>query len=169
MYINIHIYSTLFMFPQLALPALASQSFAISSRAVSMLRRCLVASLRACITWRDHHPNGGWHGVYPLKIIIFDGKSTISMAFSNSKLLVYQRVPHISLDAVAACRSPQIRPSFGLGTNWSWWFQLVKTHTGWWLGHPSEKYESIGMIIPNIWENKIDVPNHQPAHIFFHT
>ena len=22
--------------------------------------------------------------------------------------------------------------------------------TGWWLGHPSEKYESIGMIIPNL-------------------
>ena len=34
------------------------------------------------------------------------------------------------------------------------------------LGHPSEKYESIGMIIPNIWENKIDVPNHQPGKGF---
>ena len=31
--------------------------------------------------------------------------------------------------------------------------------------NPSEKYSSIGMIIPNIWENKIDVPNHQPAHV----
>ena len=29
--------------------------------------------------------------------------------------------------------------------------------------NPSEKYQSIGMIIPNIWENKIHVPNHQPA------
>ena len=29
--------------------------------------------------------------------------------------------------------------------------------------NPSEKYESIGMIIPNIWENKIHVPNHQPV------
>ena len=29
--------------------------------------------------------------------------------------------------------------------------------------NPSEKYESIGIIIPNIWENKIDVPNHQPV------
>ena len=28
----------------------------------------------------------------------------------------------------------------------------------WWLGHPSEKYESIGLIIPNIWKNKIHVP-----------
>ena len=27
----------------------------------------------------------------------------------------------------------------------------------------SEKYESVGMIIPNIWENKIHVPNHQPV------
>jgi hypothetical protein len=25
---------------------------------------------------------------------------------------------------------------------------------GWWLSHPSEKYESVGMIIPNIWKNK---------------
>ena len=28
--------------------------------------------------------------------------------------------------------------------------------------NPSEKYESIGMIIPNIWEIK-NVPNHQPG------
>ena len=26
-------------------------------------------------------------------------------------------------------------------------------YTGWWF-EPSEKYSSIGMIIPNIWENK---------------
>ena len=25
--------------------------------------------------------------------------------------------------------------------------------TGWWLTYPSEKYESVGMIIPNIWKN----------------
>ena len=25
------------------------------------------------------------------------------------------------------------------------------------------QYESIGMIIPNIWENKMDVPDHQPV------
>ena len=30
--------------------------------------------------------------------------------------------------------------------------------------NPSEKYWSIGMIIPNIWENKIRVPNHQPGY-----
>ena len=26
--------------------------------------------------------------------------------------------------------------------------------SGWWLTYPSEKYESVGMIIPNTWENK---------------
>ena len=31
--------------------------------------------------------------------------------------------------------------------------------------NPSEKYQSIGMNIPNIWENKIDVPNHQPVYV----
>ena len=30
--------------------------------------------------------------------------------------------------------------------------------------NPSEKYESVGVIIPNIWIIK-DVPNHQPNHI----
>ena len=31
--------------------------------------------------------------------------------------------------------------------------------------NPSEKYiTSIGMIIPNIWENKTWQPNHQPAY-----
>ena len=46
----------------------------------------------------------------------------------------------------------------------------TKILSGWWLGHPSEKYEShwksigmINMIIPNIWENKKWQPNHQPA------
>ena len=31
---------------------------------------------------------------------------------------------------------------------------VEKMISGWWLTYPSEKYESIGMIIPNIWENK---------------
>ena len=30
--------------------------------------------------------------------------------------------------------------------------------------NPSEKYQSIGTIIPNIWKNKIHVPNHQPVY-----
>ena len=33
--------------------------------------------------------------------------------------------------------------------------------SGWWYTYPSEKYESLGMIIPNIWKNK-NVLNHQP-------
>ena len=38
--------------------------------------------------------------------------------------------------------------------------------TGWWLGHPSEKYEFVNWdddYSQYFWENKIDVPNHQPA------
>ena len=36
-------------------------------------------------------------------------------------------------------------------------FAMLKSGTiltGWWLPYPSEKYESIEMIIPNIWKNK---------------
>jgi len=37
--------------------------------------------------------------------------------------------------------------------------------TGWWYTYPSEKYEFVSWDddIPNIWENKIDVQNHQPV------
>ena len=36
--------------------------------------------------------------------------------------------------------------------------------TGWWLSHPSEKYESqMGLLFPTEWKNKIHVPNHQPG------
>ena len=38
-----------------------------------------------------------------------------------------------------------------------WWACLVGGF------NPSEKYESVGMIIPNIWKNRTHVPNHQPA------
>ena len=40
--------------------------------------------------------------------------------------------------------------------------------TGWWLGHPSEKSDFVNWDdeIPNIWENKFDVPNHQPVIIY---
>ena len=34
---------------------------------------------------------------------------------------------------------------------------------GWWLSHPSENMSSsVGIVIPNIWKKKIDVPNHHP-------
>ena len=31
--------------------------------------------------------------------------------------------------------------------------------------NPSEKYESVGVIILSIWKNKSHVPNHQPVNI----
>ena len=61
---------------------------------------------------------------------------------------------------------------------WIYWSRVDRSHlakptgevfhTYWWLVgglNPSEKYWSIGMILPNIWENKTDVPNHQPDDI----
>ena len=33
-------------------------------------------------------------------------------------------------------------------------------YLGWWYTYPSEKYELVGIIIPNLWKN---VPNHQPV------
>ena len=37
--------------------------------------------------------------------------------------------------------------------------------SGWWLTYPSDKNmtSSVGITIPNIWTNKIHVPNQQPA------
>ena len=42
-------------------------------------------------------------------------------------------------------------------------FISVYNLTGWWF-QPSEKYEFVSWDddIPNIWKNKIHVPNHQP-------
>jgi hypothetical protein len=39
------------------------------------------------------------------------------------------------------------------------------TLIGWWYTYPSEKSESVGVIIPNISKNNPNVPNHQPVHI----
>ena len=40
------------------------------------------------------------------------------------------------------------------------------TITGWWLGHPSEKYESqLGWLATQYMEKQNDVPNHQPDHV----
>ena len=41
--------------------------------------------------------------------------------------------------------------------------QDTSWHSGWWFEPLWKIWKSIGMIIPSIWENKIDVPNHQPA------
>ena len=43
--------------------------------------------------------------------------------------------------------------------------------SGWWLSHPSEKYESVGMMTFPIYEKVKNVPNHQPAinnGMFYH-
>ena len=38
----------------------------------------------------------------------------------------------------------------------------LKLKSGWWFEHLWKIWKSIGMIIPNIWENKKWQPNHQP-------
>ena len=60
--------------------------------------------------------------------------------------------------------------------NFQWEFQGLKMELGyilghhlcgWWLSHPSEKYEFVSWDdeIPNIWKNKIHVPNQQPDQV----
>ena len=48
------------------------------------------------------------------------------------------------------------------GFYWDW---LGKWWSGWWCTYPSEKYELVSWDyeIPNLWKNKIHVPNHQPV------
>jgi len=45
--------------------------------------------------------------------------------------------------------------------------KIIINQTGWWLTYPSEKYESqlgsLFHIIPNMWKNNPNVPNHQPV------
>ena len=59
----------------------------------------------------------------------------------------------------------------GMGTYTSF-IQLLYGHLEYLLAslvggfNPSEKYKSVGMIIPNICKNKIHVPNHQPATLW---
>jgi hypothetical protein len=36
--------------------------------------------------------------------------------------------------------------------------------SGWWLSHPSEKYESVGIVTFPIYGKK-HVPNHQPVFV----
>ena len=56
--------------------------------------------------------------------------------------------------------------------NSPWSHRSSWSASGWWLTYPSEKYEGqFEMIIPNLWKNKMHVPNHQPgieskSHIF---
>ena len=36
--------------------------------------------------------------------------------------------------------------------------KIFQTLSGWWYTYPSEKYESAGVTIPNMWKNKSHVP-----------
>ena len=49
-------------------------------------------------------------------------------------------------------------PELGPSSTDSW---EISQGLNWLVVDPSEKYESIGMIIINIWKNKGHVPNHQ--------
>ena len=42
-----------------------------------------------------------------------------------------------------------------------------KWKTGWWFQPLWKIWKSIGFIIPDIWKNKIHVPNHQPENADF--
>ena len=39
--------------------------------------------------------------------------------------------------------------------------------TGWWFQPLWKIWKSVGMIIPNIWKNKKNVPSHQPHEVHF--
>ena len=51
------------------------------------------------------------------------------------------------------------------GIHGSYGLLIIIIHylVGGWATPLKNMSSSIGMIIPNIWENKIDVPNHQPV------
>ena len=42
-------------------------------------------------------------------------------------------------------------------------YNIIKIQSGWWFEPFWKIWKSVRMIIPNIWKNKIHVPNHQPA------
>ena len=46
---------------------------------------------------------------------------------------------------------------------------FIYLYSGWWYTHPSEKYEFVSWYdeIPNLWKNKIHVPNHQSVCIYY--
>ena len=78
-------------------------------------------------------------------------------------------------DMVAGQRCSQVCGDQGkISSNWGMVYgiaipTLEQTKTGWWLGfNPSEKYQSIGMIIPSVWENKRCSSHHQPENQWCH-
>ena len=82
---------------------------------------------------------------YPHVIMVHESRADIhSQRTTTNVLSVKMEVPASYTIYHHCCWA-------GFKTLSGWWFQLL------W------KYESIGIIIPNIWENKSNVPNHQPA------
>ena len=60
---------------------------------------------------------------------------------------------------------PSTSHNFNIYTSQTASLSLGKSSSVWWYTqytYPSERYQTIGMVIPNIWENK-NVPNHQPV------
>ena len=70
----------------------------------------------------------------------------------------------MSLDFERCCpivsNSTALRQNVACDHSMSWWLfagsSMIILY--WWLTYPSEKYESVGMIIPNIWRNKCSKP-----------
>ena len=94
----------------------------------------------------------------------------------------FMETPHIE---ISTWGSSIFRPPHGckslvlVFSGWPFWLKkwpriqqlqhlLSSTWSGWWLSHPSEKYEFVNWDddIPNIWENKKWQPNHQPVMIW---
>jgi hypothetical protein len=106
------------------------------------------------------------------------GKSTISIAIFNSKLLNYQRVPIISHQfwAIGSVETKSLgalpiqplcwRPS-RTNSSIGIWKSYTNTKSAWWYTYPSEKYAKVSWDkhIPNIWKNNSQVPNHQPENV----
>ena len=98
------------------------------------------------------------------------GKSTISMAMFNSKLLVYQRVRDKCYDLWWVCLNEAKTPKWhgfdpvdGMGRRIIFKLQQApkKKHvsytytiSGWWFWPSWKIWKSVGIIIPNVWKYK---------------
>ena len=79
----------------------------------------------------------------------------------------------MSLDFERCCpivsNSTALRQNVACDHSMSWWLfagsSMIILY--WWLTYPSEKYESVGMIIPNIWRNKCSKPPTSRAISYF--
>ena len=120
--------------------------------------------------WRTHGIHGWWF--YPEKyesmgrIFFISGKSSKSLKnhqpdwFSRHFLRIPRDIPPIS------SRSSRLASSLRIQNITTWklgsavpvmsgyiYIYIYITISGWWYTYPSEKYESVGMITPNIWKS----------------